>query len=118
MRSKVGDKQRLEHILESINEIEAYTAALITETFLNTSVIRSASVFQLEIIGEAVNHLSTKLKDKHNNIDWNQIISVRNIIAHVYWGIDYTKVWETIKEDLPILKQTVITMMENLENEL
>lgn len=83
MRSKVGDKQHLEHILESINEIEEYTAALITETFLNTSVIRSASVFQLEIIGEAVNYFSTRLKDEHNNIDCNQISSVRNIIAHV-----------------------------------
>lgn len=118
MRSKIGDKQRLQHILEAINEIEEYVAGIKAETFFNTSVIKSACIFQLEIIGEAANHLSKTIKEKHTDIEWNQIISVRNIIAHVYWGIDYIKVWETIKQDIPVLKRAILTMIGNVENEL
>ena len=55
MKGKIGDKQRLLHILEAIIEIENYTAEANFEEFLHNSMMRFASIKQIEIIGEAAN---------------------------------------------------------------
>lgn len=99
MKSKLGDKQRVQHILQAIREIENYTAGLPSDAFFNNSLIKSASVFQLEIIGEAASRVTNETKERYKEIDWRGMISVRNIIAHVYWGIDFVQVWEIIKKN-------------------
>jgi uncharacterized protein with HEPN domain len=43
MKGKIGDKQRLLHILESINEIKEYTEGENFNTFLENSMMRFAS---------------------------------------------------------------------------
>jgi uncharacterized protein with HEPN domain len=50
MKGKLGDKQRLAHILKSIEEIETYTAGSNLDMFMQNSMMRLASVEQIEII--------------------------------------------------------------------
>jgi uncharacterized protein with HEPN domain len=114
MQSSKADKQRLLHIRDAINEIESYVAGLPASAFFDTSIIKSACVFQLEVIGEAANHLSTELKNENAEIEWHQIVGVRNIIAHVYWGIDYTQVWDIIKNELPVLRKKIDELLHEL----
>ena len=40
MKGKLGDKQRLIHILESIEEIEKYTAGQNLENFMQNSMMK------------------------------------------------------------------------------
>ena len=63
MKGKLGDKQRLLHILESIEEIEKYTAGENLENFMQNSMMKFASVKQIEIIGEAANHITEETKN-------------------------------------------------------
>ena len=58
MKGKLGDKQRLMHILESIEEIENYTADSNLDVFLQNSFMRFASVNQIEFIRKAANYIS------------------------------------------------------------
>jgi len=58
MKGKMGDKQRLLHILDAITEIENYTSNIDIETFLKNSMMHFASIKQIEIIGEAANYIS------------------------------------------------------------
>lgn len=51
MKGKIGDKQRLGHILEAIAEIESYTSNTVLQEFLGNSMMRFASIKQIEIIG-------------------------------------------------------------------
>jgi uncharacterized protein with HEPN domain len=81
MRSSFGDKQRFFHILEAIKQIEIFTQNFNPDVF-DDNLVRSACIFQLEIIGEAVNKISNELKDKYQQIDWINITGLRNIIAH------------------------------------
>lgn len=104
MRSSLGDKQRLLHILDAIKQVETFTQKLNFELFGNNLLVKSACIFQLEIIGEAVNKISISLKNKYQHIDWVNITGLRNIIAHEYWGIDYSIVWSIIISELPKLK--------------
>jgi uncharacterized protein with HEPN domain len=110
----MGDKARLLHILESINEIENYIIGSNREEFYENSMMKFASIKHLEIIGEASNHLSHELKDGFSEIQWRQIVGMRNIFVHEYFGIDTDIVWQIISKDLPLLKGTIIKMLETI----
>lgn len=56
-------------------------------------------------MGEACNRMSKELKDRHPEIQWNEINGFRNISIHEYFGVDYQIVREIAKNDLPVLKQ-------------
>ncbi len=68
MKSRLGDKVRLLHILDAIAEIEKYTDQISYETFHTNSMIHFATIKQLEVIGEASNQLTAELKDNNKQI--------------------------------------------------
>ncbi len=68
MRGKLGDKARLMHISDSIIEIENYISKVDFESFMNNSMMRFACIKQMEIIGEASNHISQEIKEKFSTI--------------------------------------------------
>ena len=115
MRGKLGDSIRLQHILEAIHEIETYLVSSDFTEFMNNSMMRFACIKQMEIIGEASNHISGDIKSKFTDIEWAQIIGMRNIFVHEYFGIDTNLVWEIIKNDIPELKEKISVVVSSLE---
>lgn len=107
MRGKLGDKARLNHILDAIIEVEAYLSEADYSEFLSNSMMRFACIKQMEIIGEASNHISEATKSQLSEIEWRQIIGMRNILIHEYFGIDSKVVWDIIRHDLPDLKKKI-----------
>ena len=55
-------------------------------------------------IGELTNHLSDEFKAEYNEMPWQDIKAMRNIAAHRYGTFDIVKLWETISEDVPVLR--------------
>ena len=41
-------------------------------------------------------------------------MAMRNILVHEYWGIDEGVVWNTIKKDLPELKEIILRVKKGL----
>jgi uncharacterized protein with HEPN domain len=115
MRGKIGDRVRLQHILDAIIEIETYTFNIDFSGFMKNSMMRFACIKQMEIIGEAGNHVSDESKAKFTNIEWAQLIGMRNIFVHEYFGVDPNLVWEIIKSDLPGLKDKIIGILSTME---
>lgn len=115
MRGKLGDKSRLLHIIDAIKEIENYLADKDFSDFTQNSMMRFACIKQLEIIGEAGNHVTAETKENFSSIEWSQIIGMRNVFVHEYFGIDTNLVWEIIKNDLPDLKGKVIEIINSIE---
>ena len=114
MQDKSGDKARILHIIDAINEIEFYNKNANFEKFKNTSIIRFASIKQLEIIGEATNRISDEIKTLYPNIQWQKIVGLRNILIHEYFGVDAKIVWDIIQNDMPILKKEIKSVLENI----
>lgn len=115
MKGANGDKQRLQHILVAIIEIENYISGSGFESFLANSMMRFASVKQIEIIGEASNFISEETQRKFSEIEWRRIKGMRNVLVHEYFGINYHIIWEVIKNDLPELKIKIQAVIESFE---
>lgn len=64
-----------------------------------------ACVFNLMQIGELAKiSLTDDFKEAVASIPWKQLYGMRNRIVHGYSGVDMSIVWDTIHEDLPLLK--------------
>lgn len=78
------------------------------EEFESSSMRVEACVFNLMQIGElAKTELSDEAKDEINNIPWKQLYGMRNRIVHGYEGVEMNIVWDTIANDLPVLREVV-----------
>jgi uncharacterized protein with HEPN domain len=104
MKGKLGDKVRLQHILDAISEVEQYLENVSYDQFLENSEKRFATIKQVEIIGEACNALSDELKAQYPEVPWKPIVGFRNISIHEYFGVNLHLVWEIAKNDLSDLK--------------
>jgi uncharacterized protein with HEPN domain len=58
--------------------------------------------------------LTDDTKQQGSNIEWPQIIGLRNRIVHEYFGIDSEIVWEIIAHDLLGLKNKLHLLLEDL----
>ena len=56
-------------------------------------------------IGELVGQLSDELKNERQEVPWKLIKDMRNIFAHDYARVDNEIVWDTLKNNIPDLKQ-------------
>jgi len=107
MPDRLGDKIRLQHILDAISEIEKYTTDVDVDDFSSNSMMLNATLRQLEIIGEASNRLSESFKQGNQHIHWKKIIGLRNLVIHQYFGVDTMMIWNILKHDLPVLRDDI-----------
>ena len=104
------DRVYLQHIRDAISRILSYTASG-REAFLATPQAQDAVIRNLEIIGEAVKHLSAELRQQHPDIPWKRIAGMRDEMIHEYFGVDLRIVWNVIEQHLPVLSQGVTGLL-------
>jgi len=114
MKDKLGDKVRIQHIYDAILEIESYTQNVEIDEFLTNSMMRFACVKQIEIIGEASNHISADFRERFEEIEWREIVSLRNILVHEYFGVVNRIIWGIIQNDIPDLKVKIEHILNQL----
>ncbi len=94
------------HIARIIKELRFMKQAISNtdrESFLIDDTIQRAVSMSLITIGECANHLSSAYKENHPEIEWIEIIAVRNIAAHGYWQLNMAQIWKAMEEDIPRL---------------
>lgn len=110
----IDDLTRISHMLEEAQVAISFCNDMTFEEFCNDRKTVNATVRSIEIIGEAASKTSKSFREEHNNIDWRDVISMRNVLAHAYFEIDYEIVWNTVQGDLPPL---IITLKAILNKE-
>ncbi|MDD5400950.1 MAG: DUF86 domain-containing protein [Sulfurimonas sp.] len=113
--SKRDELLFLHDILDSTNAILEFTDGFDIDKFSTDRLVYSATIREFEIIGEATIHLSIETLSKYDQIPWRDLKDFRNLLIHEYFGVDYEIVWNTIKNDLPLLKKIVTKMIEDFK---
>jgi uncharacterized protein with HEPN domain len=105
----------LNHILEAALKVTAYVEGMDKESFLADERTQQAVVLNLLIIGETASRLlKTEMEflQRHPDIEWNNMKGMRNKIAHSYYDVSISIVWETINSALPDLIVRLPAMIE------
>ena len=117
MREQIRDKNRLEHILESIDNVFEFTAGLTFDDFIADKKGKFAVVKNLEIIGEASYKLTNEFKSQHYEIDWKTIIGLRHVLVHGYYQTEDIIIWKIVRNDLLPLRKQIQTLYNNEKGE-
>lgn len=104
------DPERVLDILEAIERIEM-VAVRGRDYFYTDEMAQVWVIHHLLILGEAVRGISPEFRDRNPGIPWSDIIGLRNILIHHYFGIDRDAVWNVVEHDLPALKKQVQSLV-------
>jgi len=109
-----SDKPYLQHIYDSISDIEGFIEGVSKEQFFENKEKHYAVIRALEIIGEATKNISHLLKATHPKIPWKTIAGMRDKLIHQYFGVKLERLWEVIQKDLPPLKEQISKILEQI----
>ncbi len=103
----------LHHILDECDFLLRQYQSNTYEELLQNKTLSHAICRSLEIIGEATKNVHPNLRSKYPLVDRREMAGIRDKIIHDYFGIDYALIWETIKTDIPILKEWMELIIAN-----
>lgn len=104
----------IKDILQCIEHIQLYTSTIQFDVFSSNYMITEACLYNIQIIGEAITHISDDIKDSNPQIPWRLIKGMRNRLIHEYFGTDLPLVWQVITTDLPVFKSELEIILKNL----
>ncbi len=73
------------------------------EEFLADEVVREAIIRQIAIIGEAARQVGKATRQTLPELPFDEMAAMRNLVVHVYWGVNLDIVWSTAKGDMATL---------------
>ncbi|MGA2120942.1 MAG: DUF86 domain-containing protein [Methanoregula sp.] len=107
-----SDRDRLVDINEAIQRIMEKIPPG-KEEFANSDLLQVWVLYHIQVIGEAANGISPEFQKKHRKIPWKDIIAMRHLLVHQYFGIDLDEIWNTVQKDLPELQREISLILEN-----
>lgn len=104
----------LKHILDECNFIlSVMTEPDSFEDFSSNEEKKRAIVRSLEIIGEATKKIPVDFKLKWSGVEWKQMSGMRDRLIHDYFGVDYYIVWDVVRNKIPVLKNSIETLLND-----
>ncbi len=107
---KLRQQDYLEHMLEAIQLARSYVDGLSKDDFLLDKKTQQAVILNVVVIGEAATQLSNEYPafvDQTPELPWKQMRGMRNRMAHGYFEIDMSIVWDTVQSAFPVLEQQI-----------
>jgi uncharacterized protein with HEPN domain len=97
----------LRDILRHIDLAEQFAQGQSDESLRDDLQALYAVIRSLEIISEASRRLSDELKARHAQIPWREMAAAGNFYRHNYEDVTPSRVWKTLREELPPLRAAV-----------
>ena len=86
------------------------------EVLLSDETLKRAVVRSLEIIGEATKKIPVDFKLKWSSINWKNMAGMRDRLIHDYMGVNYSIVWDVVKNKIPELSIQVQEVIDSEES--
>ena len=109
-------KEPIEY-LKHIRDESFYILSVITpdkakDDFLTDETLKRAVIRSLEIIGEATKKIPADFKVKWSTIKWKNMAGMRDRLIHDYMGVNYSIVWDVVKNKIPELYVQISEVIE------
>jgi uncharacterized protein with HEPN domain len=95
----------LADVLEACERVRAYVANSDFDGFMADTRTADAVLRNLEIVGEAAKKLPPELLAQAPHVPWSDVAGFRDILAHAYFRVDLTLVWDIVQNELPALEE-------------
>ncbi len=118
MREPKRDLSRLEHILTAISCVQEYVNGLSEEDLKNDRLRLHATIYNIQIIGEAVYKLTDDFKQQHPQTPWAVIEKMRLILVHDYFRINLEILWDVVNKDIPLLRIQIEQYISDFKNSI
>jgi uncharacterized protein with HEPN domain len=105
-------ERHLRDILESIDQINGFVGNITFAEYQRDEKTKAAVERKIQILTEAVIRLETEDPDAYPEIDWKGYRGMGNFLRHSYHRISDEIVWNTVKDDLPLLRRIVETAIK------
>ena len=79
--------------------------------FVENKTVRYAVERLLLIVGEAANHVSKEFREEHPELEWAQIIGLRNVLAHEYGEVKMDKIYLAAVKSIPALLEKLSPLL-------
>lgn len=109
--SERSPKLLLQDILVRIERIEEYVAGMSSHDLQTDKKTLDAVVRNFEVIGEAASQLPTRFRARYDFVEWRGVINFRNVMIHDYFEVDPELVWDTIENNLPVVKRQIRSIL-------
>jgi len=86
------------------------------EDLVSNETLKRAVVRSLEIIGEATKKIPVDFKLKWNSINWKNMAGMRDRLIHDYMGVNYSIVWDVVKNKIPDLSLQIQQVIDAEES--
>ena len=115
MREPIKDRVRLEHIVEAADNISRFTSGKTYDDLLADDMMCYAVVYNILAIGGTTYHLTKAFQLEHPETEWEDIMRMRNVLAHDYYKLKLQTVWEVVQHDLPPLREQVVRYLAEVD---
>lgn len=103
------------HMLDTANKASGFIEGLSRQDFDNNELLRLSLTHLLQIIGESARRVSPDFRSAYPAIPWKAVVGMRSKVVHDYLDVDEDVVWDTVKNDLPLLILELEKIVNNLE---
>ena len=113
-------KDFLQHILEAADRVLRYTKGMGRKEFSADTLVQDAVIHNVEIIGEATNNLlevAPGIAASYPSIPFVQIRGMRNRVAHGYFAVSLSMIWDTVQVDIPELRQQIAKVLGEMQED-
>jgi uncharacterized protein with HEPN domain len=107
----------LSDVVEHMDKAQRFVAGMSYEQFIAHEMAGYAVVRCIEIVGEAVKNVPPEVCERRPGVAWKDLAGLRDKCIHMYFGINYRRIWQAVKEDIPRIRPLIQSLLDELRKE-
>jgi uncharacterized protein with HEPN domain len=102
-RYPLDDRLRIQHMLDAGRDVVSFIKDRSRDDLDQDAMLVRALMNAVQEIGEAAARVGDSGRARVPDLPWGQIVAMRHVLVHVYWGVAHDRLWRTATEDVPVL---------------
>ena len=105
----------LDKIIDEANIATKMLSDIKQEDFVSDDILKRAAAMSVINIGELVKNLTFEFRNEYKSVPWKAISGFRDVAAHKYGTLDMNIVYNTVKIDIPMLKENIQQILKTAD---